>query len=132
MLLNIVIAAVAQGLVPPPPPPSPQVWCDPFMIFFDKGSARVPAQPQPIIGNIISLKHQIKSHMDIVGHTDAPGSAAHNLRLSKRRADAVRAALIAAGVPSSQIRVVGLGENRLLIGSEKAERQNRRVEVCFF
>ena len=130
MLLNIVIAAAAQGAVPPLPPPP--VWCDPFMIFFDEGSAKIPAQSQQIIDNIISVKDHIKSHMEVVGHTDAPGPAAHNLRLSKLRADAVRTALIAAGVPSNQIKVNGVGENRLMVGSEKAERHNRRVEVCFY
>ena len=53
-------------------------------------------------------------HQRIVveGHTDSQGQAAANQALSQRRADAVRDALAAAGVPSARIQSTGVGAAR--------------------
>ncbi|MGQ0661891.1 OmpA family protein [Sphingosinicella sp.] len=45
----------------------------------------------------------------IEGYADRRGSRAANIRLSRRRAEAVRAALIARGVPSVRISVRAFG-----------------------
>ena len=65
----------------------------------------------------------------VEGHSDARGSNSYNLDLSKRRAEAVRALLIAAGVPPEQLRAVGKGKLELLTeGATEADHQkNRRV-----
>jgi outer membrane protein OmpA-like peptidoglycan-associated protein len=67
----------------------------------------------------------------IEGHTDGQGEAATNLRLSQQRADAVAAALAAAGVPSSRIRAVGRGESDPVADDATAtgRARNRRVEI---
>lgn len=48
----------------------------------------------------------------VEGFTDPSGSAAYNKRLGQRRADAVRAYLIAQGLPDAQVRAVSYGEDR--------------------
>ena len=45
------------------------------------------------------------------GYTDWTGSEAYNYKLSLRRANAVKAYLVARGVPADQIKVVGKGKN---------------------
>ncbi len=67
-------------------------------------------------------------------YADASGPTASNLKLSRLRAEAVRAALIARGVPKRQIIVGAFGESRPLLETEDGspEAQNRRVEVCFY
>lgn len=55
------------------------------------------------------LKAQQPSHISITGHSDRLGSPAYNLDLSRRRAEAVRDYLAAAGVPSASMRVRGAG-----------------------
>jgi outer membrane protein OmpA-like peptidoglycan-associated protein len=67
----------------------------------------------------------------IEGHTDGQGEADTNLRLSQQRADAVAAALAAAGVPSSRIRAVGRGESDPVADDATAtgRARNRRVEI---
>ncbi|HWI24699.1 MAG TPA: OmpA family protein [Lysobacter sp.] len=67
----------------------------------------------------------------IEGHTDGQGEADANLRLSQQRADAVAAALAAAGVPRKRIRAVGRGESDPLADDATAagRARNRRVEI---
>jgi peptidoglycan-associated lipoprotein len=65
----------------------------------------------------------------IEGHADERGSREYNLALGERRADVVRAFLIAAGVSPRQIQTVSYGEERPDVtgGTESAWSQNRRA-----
>ena len=65
------------------------------------------------------------------GHTDSQGQPEANRALSQRRADAVRQALIDAGVPASRIRAVGHGADEPIAdnGTAEGRARNRRVEV---
>ncbi|AVO39871.1 OmpA family protein [Amaricoccus tamworthensis] len=66
----------------------------------------------------------------LIGHTDAVGGAGYNQSLGLRRAEAVRNALIAAGVPASRIgTVASRGKNELLVSVAGPELRNRRVSV---
>lgn len=68
----------------------------------------------------------------LVGHTDAEGSLAGNIALSKRRAGSVRAQLTGAlGVPASQVAADGVGFLSPLASNltEEGRTANRRVEV---
>ena len=64
------------------------------------------------------------------GHTDAISSAAYNLRLSQRRADAVRDFLIGYGVDADRLEAVGYGEGEPIASNETETGRalNRRVE----
>jgi outer membrane protein OmpA-like peptidoglycan-associated protein len=65
----------------------------------------------------------------IEGHTDAVGSHASNVALSRRRAQTVADFLVAMGVPRSRIDVQGYGPDRPLPGTTRYSPQNRRVEA---
>lgn len=65
----------------------------------------------------------------VEGHTDATGSAAYNLNLSQRRADAVVAYLIRRGIAGGRLRAVGHGEDRPLAAYAPADGRQRRVEI---
>ncbi len=66
----------------------------------------------------------------IEGHTDAVGSDAYNLKLSRQRAEAVKDALTKFFViPSRALVTVGLGERYLKIPTLDAESENRRVTI---
>ncbi|MCH2094465.1 MAG: OmpA family protein [Rhodobacteraceae bacterium] len=69
--------------------------------------------------------------VQVVGHTDNTGSAAHNLDLSKRRATSVASVLITEGVPSGRMQTIGRGEDQPIASNLTAEgrAQNRRVEI---
>ena len=65
------------------------------------------------------------------GHTDTSGPESYNMALSLRRANTVKSALVAEGVPANVITVVGKGETGLMVqtGPNVREPQNRRVEI---
>ena len=64
------------------------------------------------------------------GHTDAQGSEAGNLALSRSRAEAVLTALIAANVPPGHLIAKGYGEARPIADNATAVGRalNRRIE----
>lgn len=63
------------------------------------------------------------------GHTDATGGTEYNLRLSQRRAAAVRQYLIARGVAAGRLSPVGYGEYRPLPQYPPTDGRQRRVEI---
>ncbi len=67
----------------------------------------------------------------IEGHTDSTGSREHNLDLSTRRAETVRAYLAGQGIAAERLRTRGLGPDYPVAsnGSDAGRQQNRRVEV---
>jgi len=80
------------------------------------------------------IERVVAAHPDeifmIEGHTDAVGSDAYNLKLSRQRAQAVKAALTHYYVITPEnLATVGLGERYLKIWTPEAEEENRRVTV---
>jgi outer membrane protein OmpA-like peptidoglycan-associated protein len=69
--------------------------------------------------------------VQIEGFTDSTGTVEYNRRLSERRAEAVRNALVAKGVDSSRLMTRGYGVEFPVASNETAEgrQRNRRVEV---
>ena len=67
----------------------------------------------------------------IIGHTDTMGSDSTNERLSLKRAEIVRAALISIGIAPSAISIAGRGERELAVSTadEVPEPKNRRAEI---
>lgn len=69
----------------------------------------------------------------IEGHTDSRGTAEYNQVLSAQRAAAVQDALLARGVPATQMRAIGRGESTPIASNENVggRQENRRVELIF-
>jgi len=73
-----------------------------------------------------------QTNVTIEGHTDSTGSAEMNLKLSKERANAVKAYLVAnRTLPSSHIKSLGYGPERPLATNSTPEGRatNRRIDV---
>jgi len=70
-----------------------------------------------------------KSIVTIEGHTDAIGSDAYNLELSRARAHAVRDYLVKRhGIDAARLKAVAYGKSRPIEGSDPKAAVNRRVQ----
>ena len=78
-----------------------------------------------------SLKDWPDVRLEVQGHCSDPGTAEHNMDLSRRRAAAVKAYLVSRGIAASRLEARGYGETRPIAGNNtKAGMQlNRRVEL---
>ena len=65
-----------------------------------------------------------------MGHTDNVGSDAYNLRLSKERAETVKAYLVSRGVAADRMMTEGRGESEPIDtnDTEVGRGRNRRIE----
>lgn len=101
-------------------------------INFDLDSASLaPGDRQRLRPLVEYLRSQPGRGIVIEGHTDSQGPTDYNLRLSERRADAVRNFLVDEGIEAARITTRGLGEEMPVASNEtQAGRlQNRRIEV---
>jgi outer membrane protein OmpA-like peptidoglycan-associated protein/opacity protein-like surface antigen len=98
--------------------------------YFDYNSAAIRPETRASIKQaaIFLIAHPTM-HALISGWTDPRGSTEYNLALGIRRANAVRAALIAAGVPGSQLEVISNGKSSQVCTTMDKEclQKNRRV-----
>lgn len=104
-----------------------------YGILFDTGKADVKPESKPSLDQIAAfLKAEPGVKLHVVGHTDSVGGFESNLALSKRRAEAVAAALTKDyGIAAN--RMVGNGVASLAPvasnSSDEGRAKNRRVEL---
>jgi outer membrane protein OmpA-like peptidoglycan-associated protein len=103
---------------------------------FDLNQATLKPAHLPMIadvaGKVLMLLQKMPgSEVTITGHADLVGGEDVNLRIGQRRAEAVRAALIDAGVPEASVSAVSEGESAPVVKKSGPEARNRRVEVRF-
>ena len=102
-------------------------------IEFDFDSARISPRSYRAIGLMAdALYHPVLYGYCflIVGHTDATGRREYNLKLSDRRAEAIRQALINPfGIGKLRVDTLGLGEEQLLDRRNPKAAENRRVQL---
>jgi len=115
---------------PPPSPPAPLVVLTGSHFAFDSATL-TPAAKGQLSETLDALKNDPELNVRIDGHTDSVGSAAYNLKLSQRRADAVKRYLVEEGVASHRIETRGLGMADPVASNatEEGRARNRRVEV---
>jgi OOP family OmpA-OmpF porin len=103
-------------------------------ILFDTDSDRLKPESAPVIKLIAQgLEKNPALKLLIEGHTDSVGNADHNLDLSKRRAEAVKAVLVSQfGVDASRLTTAGLGATKPIDSNDtpQGRAQNRRVEFA--
>lgn len=116
-------------------PPAPAVQQQPqteYLVFFDWDKANITPVSDKVIGDAATAAGRLRTvGIHVVGHTDTSGSPTYNQRLSLRRAEAVRQALIGKGVTAGQISVEGKGETQLMVptGQNVREPSNRRAQI---
>jgi outer membrane protein OmpA-like peptidoglycan-associated protein len=101
-------------------------------IRFDFDKAEIKPQYRDILNRIAGVLMTLKQYsIYVYGYTDDIGTQDYNLKLSGRRAQAVRDSLIQAGIMPDVITTKGFGKSdpRVKVDSPKARSANRRVEI---
>lgn len=99
---------------------------------FASGQAQLTAKAAASVQALgLYLKAMGAASVQVVGHTDSQGEAEANRALSRRRADAVAAALAKAGLEAGRIAAQGQGEDVPVADNATAagRARNRRVEI---
>jgi OOP family OmpA-OmpF porin len=100
-------------------------------VYFDFNKATLKPGAGPTLDQAASsLKANPKMTIRLEGHTDSVGSDGYNLRLSQRRADAVRRYLAGQGIEAGRLDSIGKGESQPVASnaSNDGRAQTRRVE----
>jgi outer membrane protein OmpA-like peptidoglycan-associated protein len=103
-----------------------------YGINFDTDSDKIRDESKTTLDQIVGLlKGKPDWKLTIEGHTDSTATAAHNQDLSLRRANAVKAYLVTAGVDGARLKTAGFGATKPVApnATEMGRAQNRRVEL---
>jgi len=121
-----------QVAAPPQPATKPEdVHCGtriPAAVQFATGSAHITVRGTKLLDAVAPCLRT--GQYEIGGHTDAIGTAEDNQRLSKARADAVRAYMILKGVDGERLVAIGYGSDRPIgdNATRDGRAKNRRIE----
>ncbi|MDI3316001.1 MAG: OmpA family protein [Mycobacterium sp.] len=101
-------------------------------VTFEFNKTRLRPDAQTILKWVVDImKKYPDMNVEIAGYTDSIGSDAYNLKLSQRRAEAVRDYLVSQGIESSRVTPKGYGKADPVASNATAEgrERNRRVEL---
>lgn len=99
-------------------------------IFFDFNKFEVSEKSKVELKEVADfLRANPQLRVEIGGHTDNVGSPDYNLKLSEKRAEAVRAELVARGIEPIRMKAVGYGSKEPAVenSSEANRALNRRI-----
>ena len=121
---------VAKPKPKPAPPPPPRA----IIVFFDWDRANIRGDAQTVLKTaVVHARRRGLVRVNLAGHADRSGKARHNMGLSLRRAQAVKAAFVKLGFSARNISLVARGESAPLVKTADGVREprNRRVEITF-
>lgn len=100
-------------------------------VLFATGKSEILPFAQKKLDEVTNALKEDQRQITIIGHTDSVGADDMNMRLSQKRADAVRQYLITHGIPENRVMSEGVGETQPVADNKSAEGRanNRRVEV---
>jgi OOP family OmpA-OmpF porin len=103
-----------------------------YRVYFEFDKDALLPEAQQIVQQVAAIaKQEPNLHIVLIGKADRAGSDSYNLRLSKRRAERVRAALIQNGVAAKRIESRWVGEHEPPVPTPDGVREprNRVVEI---
>ena len=112
-----------------PGPAQPESIALPVQFAFDSAEILPRARTQ-LDAVAQGIKMLPASHSVLIeGHTDAVGAHEYNLRLSSKRAEAVKRYLVNEhGLDAQRLKTIGFGEGRPMDGADAFKPENRRVQ----
>jgi outer membrane protein OmpA-like peptidoglycan-associated protein len=110
------------------PTASPQV-----ITLFDFDKSEILPKYQNVINTYVKImKEKPLCEAVLIGHTDRVGNDEYCYKLSSRRANEIKEAIVRQGIRSERIKILGFGKQQPVWNPEKNEtqaRENRRVEI---
>ncbi len=103
-------------------------------LLFFVGTSKLKPESMGALLDVSKILKEVTSPVKIVGHTDADGDDASNLKLSQQRAETVKSILVSQfNIDESKLETEGRGETQPIAENKSAEgkAQNRRVEFIF-
>lgn len=103
-----------------------------ILILFNNNSAEINSGFQQQINTMSDFLTQYpETSVELQGYASKVGNSKYNLKLSKRRADNVRLALLNNGIDESRIKIVGFGDTKLADygNDEISHARNRKVKA---
>ncbi|RKZ09225.1 hypothetical protein DRQ05_00070, partial [bacterium] len=100
-------------------------------VHFESGSASLTPDSYVVLDQVVrSLMAYPEVKVEIRGYTDSVGSWEYNLKLSQKRAEAVKQYLVNSGIDPNRIIAKGYGEADPIASNKTAEgrAENRRIE----
>lgn len=103
-------------------------------VQFDHGKSQLKGSSKNAVGNMVRMMNGMPTMtIELRGHTDSTNSTEDpefNMKLSQQRADAVRQALVNAGIKAERITAKGFGDTVPLASNstEEGRARNRRTE----
>ena len=100
-------------------------------VFFDFDKSDIkPEGQQALQRQAAWLKQYASVTITIEGHCDERGTREYNIALGNRRANAVKNALVALGIPANRIQLISYGKDRpIVVGSNEAAWAQNRVGI---
>jgi OmpA-OmpF porin, OOP family len=106
---------------------------DIYGIYFDTDKADLKPESKSTLEEVVKLlKADPSLRLEVAGHTDNTGAAAHNIQLSASRAAAVVNVLVTTyGVDRFRLRAKGYGDSKPVAPNDTDQNRakNRRVEL---
>ncbi|MFF5379572.1 OmpA family protein [Pedobacter suwonensis] len=101
---------------------------------FDLGKSTIRAKSYTTLNRVAALLMEKNFSLKLAGHTDNTGGRELNLRLSKERAESVKAYLVSQGANASRIEATGYGPDQPIASNKTAagRQENRRVEFTLY
>jgi len=133
-------ARVTVNAPPSPPPPPPSLTEEQLFaqnvkdIYFDYDKYDVRSAEQGSLqGDASFLQQHPNIHITIEGHCDERGSTEYNLALGTNRADAVKNALIQAGISGDRIKTFSYGKEKPFCSesNDACWQENRRGHFVY-
>ncbi len=100
--------------------------------FFDFDKSVLKPEGKAKLADLVSKLQGTDIEVIVAtGHTDWTGTDSYNMKLSMRRAKAVKAFLVSKGIPAARVYTEGKGESQPVADNRTREgrAKNRRVEV---
>lgn len=101
---------------------------------FDLSQSTIRSSSYPSLNRVAALLIEKNFSLKLAGHTDNTGPMALNLKLSKDRAEAVKAYLVSKGANPSRIEATGYGPSQPIAdnNTDEGRQLNRRVEFTLY